>query len=211
MKIPTPEDYSPLEPISPYGISKLACETLISSAAHFYGFRTIIYRLANIIGANSTHGVVYDFVNKLYKEPFQLEILGDGTQSKSYMLVSDCIEAMQCGLNNSNRAVEIFNVGSEDRIDVYTIAKTVIDEMRLRDVRIKAAVGVDDGRGWKGDVKTMALDINKLKSLGWKPQYNSLEAVKLTAKLMINEYKHLPYNSLGYRVPLDLGYKLSNE
>jgi UDP-glucose 4-epimerase len=210
-KIPTPEDYSPLEPISPYGVSKLACEALISRAASSYGFEAIIYRLANIIGANSTHGVIYDFVNKLHRDPSQLEILGDGTQRKSYMLVSDCMEAMQFGLNNSNGTGEIYNVSSEDHIDVYTIAKIVIQEMGLSDVRVRTTGGVDGGRGWKGDVKTMSLDISKLKSLGWKPRYDSLQAVKIAAKLMINGYNRSPDSFEHNKVPIDFAHELPSE
>ena len=210
-KIPTPEDYSPLQPVSSYGVSKLACEALISQAARSHGFKAIIYRLANIVGANSTHGVIYDFVNKLHRDPSQLEILGDGTQNKSHLLISDCIEAMQFGLNNSNETVEIFNVSSEDRIDVYTIAKTVIEEMGLSDVRVRTTGGVDGGRGWKGDVKTMSLDISKLKSLGWKPRYNSLQAVKIAAKLMVNGYNGWPSSLEYHKVPMDFEHKLSSE
>jgi UDP-glucose 4-epimerase len=89
------------------------------------------------------------------------------------------------GLNNSKKIVNIFNVGSQDRVDVYTIANVVINEMGLSNVQIRTTGGVDGGRGWKGDVKTMALDISRLRSLGFNPKYNSLEAVRLTAKLML--------------------------
>jgi len=91
---PTPEDYGELKPISVYGATKLACEALISAYAHSYGFRAVIYRLANIVGSRSTHGVIFDFIKKLSENPSQLEILGDGTQKKSYLHVSDCIDAM---------------------------------------------------------------------------------------------------------------------
>jgi len=92
-KIPTPEDYAPLKPISVYGASKLACEALISAYAHTYGFKAIIYRLANIVGPRNKHGVIHDFMQKLKTKPKELEILGDGTQNKSYLYINDCIEA----------------------------------------------------------------------------------------------------------------------
>jgi len=184
---PTPESYSPLMPISVYGASKLACEALITSYAHLYGFRAIIYRLANIVGSRSKHGVIVDFIHKLRNNPNELEILGDGTQAKSYLHVNDCIEAMLLGAEKSRGKVEIFNIGSEDRVDVKTIAKLVIEEMNLKNVRLRFTGGVDGGRGWKGDVKYMLLDINKLKSLGWKPKYNSLEAIRLAIKEILNQ------------------------
>ena len=181
-RIPTPEDYSPMEPISPYGASKLACESLISSYAHTFNFNAINFRFANIIGETSTHGVIFDFIKKLKKNPKKLEILGDGTQNKSYMYISDCVDAIQHALSHSSKKIEVYNIGSEDAVDVKTIAKVIIHEMGLDDVEISYTGGVDGGRGWKGDVKNMQLSISKIKSLGWKPVHNSLEAVKLTVK-----------------------------
>lgn len=180
--VPTPEDYSPLEPISIYGASKLACESIMVSYAHAYGIRVIIYRLANIIGEDSNHGVIYDFVNKLLRDQSHLEILGDGSQNKSYLYISDCISAMLTGVAMARKKVNVFNVGSQDRVDVSEIATAVIEEMGLVNTRLSLTGGVDNGRGWKGDVKNMLLDISRMASLGWEPQYNSREAVRLTAK-----------------------------
>ncbi|MGI0012193.1 MAG: NAD-dependent epimerase/dehydratase family protein [Nitrososphaera sp.] len=183
--MPTPEDYSPMEPISMYGASKLACESIMISYAHTYGMRATVYRLANIIGEDSTHGVIYDFVNKLLKDPTELEILGDGSQNKSYLHVSDCISAMLAG-ESARGTLNVFNVGSQDQITVRDIAGSVIREMGLAGVRIFFTGGVDNGRGWQGDVKNMLLDVSKIISMGWKPLYGSSEAVRLTAKKMVD-------------------------
>jgi len=183
--IPTPENYAPLEPISIYGASKLASEALIIAYAHIYGLRAIIYHLANIVGPRSRHGVIYDFIQRLRKKPEELTILGDGTQSKSYLYITDCIKTMLQGLEKTQKQVEIFNVGLEDQIDVKAIAKIVIEEMGLEGVKIIFTGGVDGGRGWKGDVKNMLLNISKLKSIGWKPQHKSAEAVRLTARALM--------------------------
>ncbi len=186
-EIPTSENYPTLEPISPYGASKLACESLISSYAHTFNFKSTIFRLANIVGERSTHGVIIDFIRKLTKNPKSLEILGDGTQNKSYMYISDCIDAIQFGLSNTNEFVQVFNLGSLDRVNVKTIAQVIVEEMNLRDVKFNFTGGVDGGRGWKGDVKNMLLDITKLSSIGWKPKFNSLEAVRHTTKKIISK------------------------
>jgi len=183
--IPTPESYAPLKPISVYGATKLACEALLTAYSHTYGFRAIIYRLANVIGPRSTHGVLYDFIQKLRRNPKELEILGDGTQTKSYLHVTDCIKAMLVGLEKSRKPIEIFNVGSEDQIDVKTIAKIVIEEMALQGVKIIFTGGIE-GKGWKGDVKNMLLDISKLKTLGWKPELNSEQAVRQTTREILD-------------------------
>jgi UDP-glucose 4-epimerase len=180
--IPTPED-TLLMPISMYGASKAACESLICSYAHMYGIKAVIYRLANVIGVRSTHGVIYDFINKLIRNKNMLEILGNGKQRKSYIHVNDCINAMLIGLN-SNDKVNIFNVGSDDYIDVITIADIIINALGLSDVQLKF-IDNGDGRGWKGDVKTMLLDTTRLKRLGWRAMYNSEEAVRVTVNDII--------------------------
>jgi len=186
-EIPTPEDYGPLKPISIYGASKLASEALIISFAYTYGFKAVICRLANIIGPRSRHGVIYDFIKKLRKNPRELEILGDGTQRKSYLYIDDCISAILTALKRSHGKAEIFNLGSEDWVDVKTIAEIVMEEMGLKDVSFRFTGGVDGGRGWKGDVKYMLLSIGKLKSLGWRPKLNSTEAVRKTAREILRE------------------------
>ncbi len=189
-EIPTPEEYSSLNPISIHGAVKLACEVLISAYTRNYGFKSIIYRLANIVGPRSYHGVVVDFVKKLRENPEELEILGDGFQKKSYLYVDDCVNAILQGLNTANNGdnVKVFNVGSDDQIDVLTIAKIVVEEMGLKNVKFKPTGGVNGGRGWVGDVKNMLLDISKLKSIGWKPTYNSEKAVRLATKFLIKNF-----------------------
>ena len=182
--IPTPEDYAPLKPISIYAATKLACEALISAYAYNYGFKATLYRLANIIGPRSSHGVIYDFVQKLRANPRRLEILGDGTQTKSYLHVKDCIYALIQGSTVSSEQVEIFNVGSEDKINVRNIAESVISAMKIEHVDLVLTGGVDGGRGWVGDVKIMLLDSQKIMAMGWKPTLNSQKAVQQTADFL---------------------------
>lgn len=181
-EIPTPENYSPLKPISVYGASKLASEALITSYAYTYGFKALIYRLANIVGSRARHGVIYDFIKKLKENPKKLEILGDGTQTKSYLHVEDCVNAMLMGINLNREKVEIYNVGSEDQVTVKEIADIVCEKMGLNNVQYTFTGGVDGGRGWKGDVKFMLLNIDKLKKLGWKPRLNSRQSVERAAE-----------------------------
>ncbi len=179
--IPTPEYYGPLKPISIYGASKLACEALICAYAYMYGFKATIYRLANVVGPRSKHGVIWDFVGKLRAKSDELEVLGDGSQSKSYLYIDDCVDGMVKGVKAANR-VSVFNIGSEDRISVIEIAKAVKLAAGTPDTGIRLTGGVDGGRGWKGDVKVMQLNMSALRSLGWVPKYNSIEAVTLTAE-----------------------------
>jgi UDP-glucose 4-epimerase len=184
---PTSETYSALMPISLYGASKLACEAMISAYCHMFGMSGVVFRLANVIGARSTHGVVYDFVMKLFANPKYIEILGDGQQNKSYLYIDDCINALM-HVGKIQKTFEVFNAGSNDRIKVLDIANIIIKELSLDNVSLKFTTGIE-GRGWKGDVKEMLLDSSKLCAFGWKAEYNSREAVILTTRKMINKLR----------------------
>lgn len=185
-QFPTPENYSPMVPISMYGASKLASEAIISGKCNSSGMRGLIFRLANVIGPRLRHGVIFDFINKLRKDHTHLEVLGDGTQRKSYLYITDCVDGMSKAFQKDRGALEVYNLGSSDSIDVPNIAQTVIDEMNLKDVGIEYEGG-PDGRGWIGDVKSMLLDISKMRSLGWDPKYSSSESVKESARAMVQE------------------------
>jgi len=189
-QVPTSEDYAPLTPISTYGASKLACEALITSYAHTFNHRALILRLANTIGPRSNHGVIVDFIKKIKANPTELTILGDGNQEKSYMYITDCINAiihLTEAFSKSTQKTDVFNIGSNDKITVTQIAKTLAQEMNTPNIEYKFTGGVDGGRGWKGDVKTMQLSIEKLAKTGWKPNHTSSQAVKLAAKALIQE------------------------
>ena len=188
-KLPTPEDYAPLEPISVYGASKLACEALISGYAHTFKIRSLVLRYANIIGSRLRHGVIYDFIMKLRNNPDVLEILGDGTQRKSYLHISDAVNATMHLFNifrASDKLFNVYNVGNEDWITVREIADIVSRVMGLNP-EYRFTGGVEGGRGWVGDVKYMLLDISKLKSTGWVPRLSSREAVERTVKELAAE------------------------
>jgi UDP-glucose 4-epimerase len=185
--MPTPEHYGPLIPISVYGASKLAAESLVASFSHTYKFQSVLLRYANIIGPRSEHGVIYDFYHKLKKNNTELEILGDGTQTKSYLYISDCISATITAVEHSEGHVSIYNIGSDDQISVTAIAKEVISAMNLNDVKLRYTGGVDGGRGWPGDVKYMLLDISKLKKIGWSNKFTSQEAVYHTITQLIKK------------------------
>jgi len=191
-RFPTPEDYGPLLPISVYGASKLGCESLISAYCHTFGVRGLVFRLANVVGGRSGHGVIVDFVRKLRGNPKVLEILGDGSQSKSYLHVKDLIDAIFLALKcflDEKKTIEVYNVGSLDKVDVKRIAEIVCEEMGIHDVRFRFNDVLGDGRGWMGDVKTMLLSADKLLSLGWKPSMNSEEAVRLSCRELLRSIK----------------------
>ncbi|MDD1679842.1 MAG: NAD-dependent epimerase/dehydratase family protein [Methanomicrobiales archaeon] len=182
--LPTPENYAPLEPISVYGATKLAAEALISAYCHSFGIRAWVYRFANIIGERSNHGVIWDFLQKLRAEPHHLEILGDGRQSKSYLEVHACVDAMLYAPDHAGRPFNAINIGSEDWIDVRSIADIVVEEMGLSSVRYYFTGGE---RGWVGDVPRMLLSLEKMKNLGWEPPVTSRESVVRTVRALLEK------------------------
>ena len=178
----TAEDFGPLLPISMYGASKLACEGLISAFCHMFEMRGWAFRFANVVGERQTHGVGFDFINKLKADPAELAILGDGTQSKSYIHVSDVIIAMLFAYENADERVNIFNVATDDYIDVSSIAGLVIEEMGLTEVHLVYSGG---DRGWKGDVPKVRFNLDKIHRMGWDARYDSREAVCLSIREML--------------------------
>jgi len=191
--LPCSEEYNPLLPISVYGASKLGCEALISAYCHAFGLRGLILRLANIVGGRSNHGVVVDFMRKLEQKPTELEILGDGNQTKSYLYIDDCIDAIDLAFNDfmsGGKPLEIYNVGSSDQVSVRQIAEFVIDEIGLKNVELRYTGGVDGGRGWIGDVKNIWLDCDKIAELGWRPKFNSEEAIRQACRDTLLALRH---------------------
>jgi len=182
-RVPTPEDYAPLEPISMYGASKLAAEALLSAYAHSFGVQAIIFRMANVVGGRSGHGVVYDFVRKLTRNPRRLEILGsDPGTAKSYIHVDDAIPGILAGVRAAETPVSIYNLGSDDAITVRSLADAVCEALDLRDVEYAWTGGSGAGRGWVGDVRVMQLALDRIKATGWRPRKTSEDAVRTAAR-----------------------------
>jgi len=180
---PTPEDYGPLEPISIYGSSKLADEALISTHAHSYGVQSWVFRFANIVGPHQRGNVIPDFIQKLDDDPSELEILGDGRQEKSYMHVSECVDAIQYVVEHADADLNVYNLGTRTTTSVTDIAGIVADELGVDPEY--AYTGGD--RGWTGDVPKMRLSIERLVALGWEPSIESDEAVRRSARELIDE------------------------
>lgn len=168
------EEFGPLIPISTYGASKLASEGMIAAYAHMFDVDAVVLRLANVVGARQTHGITYDFVRRLLHDRSRLEILGDGSQSKSYIHVMDVVAAMMLLTEQKSKRFEIFNVGTGDYITVSEIADLVVERMGLGKVTYSYAGG---DRGWKGDVPIVRLDSSKLAARGWRCAYGSREAI----------------------------------
>lgn len=182
----TEEDYSPMLPISTYGASKLGCEAMICSYCHMFDMDGASLRFANVVGPHQTHGVGYDFVRKLMQNTRELEIMGDGSQSKSYIYISDVVSAMRLMEDGAGRGFEYYNVATLDYITVTQIADIVVEVMGLDGVEYRYTGG---DRGWKGDVPIVRLNSQKLRELGWRHECNSAEAIRLSVESTYEDAK----------------------
>jgi len=178
------EDHSPLLPISTYGASKLAGETLICSYCHMFGLKARVFRFANVVGARQTHGVVFDFIHRLANDPKKLSILGDGSQSKSYIHVQDVLAGIWCARAKASEPYNYFNLSTDDHITVAEIADVVVGIMGLTGVQRIYSGG---SRGWKGDVPVVRLATEKIKQLGWRAARTTAEAIRASAHDILRE------------------------
>jgi len=175
--MPTPEDYGPLMPISQYGASKLAAEALVSAFSDNFGIKASVFRFANVVGSRSTHGILFDFARKLMADPGRLEILGDGSQRKSYIHVSDCVRGVMEATEGQRSRFEYYNLGTDDSIEIKEIPDIVIRAMGLEGVE-KVFTGGYKGAGWKGDVKYMSWSIEKMKASGGDHKLNTRQSLE---------------------------------
>ncbi len=180
--IPTAEGDGPFLPISAYGAGKLSAEGLLSAYGHLYGMNTYAFRFGNVVGARMNHGVIYDFIDKLTRDPVQLEVLGDGEQAKNYFLVEDCVKGILGLPATLGPGSHVVNLGCEGTIRVADIARIVIEEMGLTDVAITYTGGK---RGWPGDVPIVRFNLSKAHSLGWHASTDSAGAVRECARRLL--------------------------
>jgi UDP-glucose 4-epimerase len=182
------ESYGPLKPISTYGASKLASEALISSYCYMFGIWARAFRFANVVGGRQTHGVGYDFIKRLINDPSELRILGDGSQVKSYIHVSDILNAVFTTLSNdSNELFDIYNVATLDYITVNQIAEYACNTLNLENVKYQHTGG---DRGWNGDVPKIRFNTKKIREkFGWANKLTSEEAIKQSLREIKEDFK----------------------
>ena len=167
-------------PVSYYGGAKLASEALISSYVSMCDMSAVIFRFPNVIGPRLTHGVVFDFIRKLRKNPAELEILGNGTQCKPYIYVLDLVEAIMQLTREFKQGESVYNISvTTHGTTVTRIAEIVAEELGLESVKFNYTGG---DCGWKGDVPRFSYDISKVLATGWMPKHTSDEAVRQTVK-----------------------------
>lgn len=180
------EDHTPMLPISTYGASKLACEVLIHSYTHMFGMKARVFRFANVVGDHQTHGVAYDFIRRLRDDPTRLRILGDGTQSKSYVHVDDIVAGLQYFANSDTSRYSYYHLATDDYLTVAEIADMVVEEMELKNVHFEYTGG---DRGWSGDVPVVRFDLSKAHARNWRAKRNTHEAMRVAIRSMLIQVK----------------------
>ena len=178
------EDIGPLMPISNYGAMKLSSEALISASLESFLDKVCIYRFPNVVGVPATHGVILDFVKKLKKDMSTLEVLGNGTQQKTYLHVSELVEAMLFINDNTNNGMNYYNIGAMD--DGVTVKQIAEETTKVISPNAKINYQKTD-RGWVGDVPRFYYSVDKLKGLGWSPNMSSLEAVQRAVSEILSQ------------------------
>jgi len=173
---PTPENAPFPIQTSLYGASKLACEGLIQAYCEGYDFKSWIFRFVSVLGERYSHGHLFNFYKELYDGSDTLTVYGDGSQTKSYMYVQDCLDGMLIGIEKSNNKVNIFNLGTDETIQVYDSIQWVFEHFN-REVMAKYSGGK---RGWVGDSPLIHLNCNKISELGWSPKYSIEDGVFAT-------------------------------
>lgn len=179
------ENHGPLLPISTYGASKLAGEALIASYCYMFGLKGCAFRFGNVVGPRQTHGVGYDFVRQLLARPDELRILGDGSQSKSYIHVEDVVRAVLTAHMQSEQPFAVYNVATGDYITVNEIAKIAAEVAGCNGATKFTYTGGD--RGWKGDVPVIRLDTARIRSLGWECRRKTAEAIRASLESLVPE------------------------
>ncbi len=188
------EDHGPLIPVSTYGASKLAGEALIASYAYMFDLRGCGFRFGNVVGPRQTHGVGFDFARRLLasaaagESPIVLKILGDGSQSKSYVHVSDIVRAVLTAHDKTTAPFAAYNVATGDYITVKEIAALAVECVGLRPDQVRFEYSGGD-RGWKGDVPIVRLDTSRIQSIGWRCEASSREALRRSMLAMIPDMK----------------------
>lgn len=173
------ENSTSLKPVSYYGACKLGAEGLLSAYSYMNDMQALVFRFPNVIGARLTHGVIFDFINRLKKDPSQLRILGDGRQSKPYLYVADLVRAIIQFMETGTQGVTLMNVGVETQTSVTKIADIVCEKMGLLGIPYHYTGGRG---GWKGDVPQFQYDLTNIHQRGWRAAYTSDEAVALTVE-----------------------------
>lgn len=178
---PTPESYAPMQ-TSLYGASKLAGEAMIQAYSEYLDMSSFSFRFVSWMGERYSHGIVFDVLRKLRRDPKRLPLLGDGTQKKSYLYVKDGVNGIMQAIEKSTERKNVYNLGHDNFLTVVEVVRVILEELKLPDVKLDFAGGK---RGWVGDSPLVHLDTARMKSLGWRPMTSIEESIRRTVRFLV--------------------------
>jgi UDP-glucose 4-epimerase len=170
-------------PISWYGKAKLASELLLSGLQTKSDCELLFTRFPNVVGPFATHGVVFDFINKLTMNPSQLQVLGNGYQDKPYIHVGDLIDAILHVSSNLNPGVTKVNIAPSETATVREIAEIVSAGMGVSPEIIYGESEI----GWKGDIPKYEFNTEYLNKLGFTVKRSSAQAITDAVRDILNQ------------------------
>ena len=179
--VPTPENAPFPVQTSLYGASKLAAEGLIAAYVEGGKVSATIFRFVSILGPRYSHGHVVDFIRQLLRDPSTLTVLGDGTQTKSYLHVSDCVDALTMHLQ-SKQQLNVYNLGVDGTITVRDSIGWITSVMGIS----PELVFTGGAQGWIGDNPLIHLDISAMRRNGWEPKFSIKESVIETTRWVLD-------------------------
>ena len=184
-EIPTPEGFGPLRPANLYGSSKAAAEAFLSGWVATYNICAVNFRFTSVIGSRQDHGVVHDLVKKLLNNKSRLDVLGNGTQERSYILIDDCVDAIILAIDKFEQGFNVVHMGNNEAIKISRVAEIVCEESGVTNEIINFS---GNALGWKGDSRSNELEVSTLRNIGWKPKFSSEAAVRESARRLIIQF-----------------------
>jgi len=173
--LPTCEE-SKLHPTSVYGITKLNQEQMVLTVGKSLGIPSVAFRYQNVYGpgqslSNPYTGILSIFSTRI-KNGNEISIFEDGKESRDFVYIDDIVDATILGIENENANYNVFNVGTGERTDVLTVAKTLIEKYEVS-VEIKVT-----GNYRLGDIRDNYADLSKIKKqLGFTPKIMFAEGI----------------------------------
>jgi UDP-glucose 4-epimerase len=162
--IPIDENH-PTNPVSPYGVSKLASEKYALAFFREQGVKSTILRIFNTYGPRQPRYVMFDLIKKLIENPDKLEVIGTGQQVRDYCHVSDTVNAFILASREASKG-EVLNIAGGHPISIRELAEMIVNIYRPGG---KTAISYT-GKSWKGDINRLIADTTKIKErLGFKP------------------------------------------
>jgi len=171
------EETSPIKPISPYGIDKYCAEQFVLQYWQIYGLPTVALRYFNVYGPNQDPSSPYAGVISLFTKEFlskdipEIKIYGNGKQTRDFIFVKDVVKANILVTETENAVGEVFNVGTSKETSLIEIVKI------LEDLTGKTAI-ISFLPERKGDIKRSVASINKIRKIGFKPNYDIIFGLK---------------------------------